>query len=106
VRALALVLLVGCGGPGASAADPGCEDAPAWGTFTRGFTLEYCDACHAAAAPDRHGAPEDVVFDSEDDARAWADRMVDRVDAGEMPPGGGVADADVVDLERWASCIR
>ncbi len=86
-----------------------CEDAPApvtWENFGRGFVTERCQSCHASTALDREGAPEAVVFDTEEDVWQWADRV--RVVAGQddpvMPPQGGVEEDDRYLLEVWLSC--
>jgi hypothetical protein len=95
-----LVLLGACGEE-----EPAPQDCdPGWEEFGRGFMAEYCDACHATTAPDRHGAPLDVAFDTEEQALSWLDRVEVRVLAGEMPPGGGVFEEDLAMLEAWTSC--
>jgi uncharacterized membrane protein len=95
-----LLLLAACG---EAEPDPSaCE--PSWEEFGRGFVVEYCDACHASTAPDRHGAPLEVTFDTEEQALGWVDRIEVRVLAGEMPPGGGVFEEDLVMLQEWTSC--
>lgn len=94
------------GGP--DPADPTCDEAPVvtWDNFGRGFLVENCQACHASTAPDRHGAPIEVVFDTEGDARAWKDRILARA-AGEaptMPPMGGTSADDRYLLGVWLTC--
>ena len=94
----------------AGTADTGpslCDDAPVvtWENFGSGFTTESCQACHASTATDRQGAPEAVVFDTEEDALALADRILDRVvDTSDMPPQGGVTEDDRYLVEVWLSC--
>lgn len=106
MRSLAL-LLVGCGGDEAST-DPACADAPitTYDNFGAGFLTESCLACHASTAPDRHGAPEDVVFDTEEQVWALSDRIlaVATGDDPTMPPEGGVTDEDRARLEVWLRC--
>ena len=82
-----LLALAGCAEPdaGGDSADPAgadaCADAPVttWDNFGAGFVTENCQACHASTAPDRHDAPPDVTFDTEDDALRWGDRILARV---------------------------
>jgi uncharacterized membrane protein len=85
-----------------------CDAEPTvtWANFGQGFMLGYCQPCHASTAPDRHGAPVDVVFDTEADCITRAERIAARAsgDAPTMPPGGGVPQADRALLEIWLSC--
>jgi uncharacterized membrane protein len=115
IRGLALALLVaGCGeedptgGGDSGLPDPACDDAPAatWDSFGRGFLTQHCDVCHAATSPDRHDAPADVSFDTEDDVRTWRDEILVRAtgDAPTMPPTGGVSEDDRFLLESWLTC--
>lgn len=102
---------VGCAGDdGSDAADDDvlCDGAPAadWETFGAGFFTEQCQACHASDSPDRHGAPSDVVFDTEGDVTALAERVLARAtgDNPTMPPEGGVSEDDRYLLEVWLRC--
>jgi uncharacterized membrane protein len=115
MRLLAFALLVGCGSeePGtepstAETAARLCEDAPVvtWDNFGAGFVTQSCQSCHASTTPDRHGAPEDVVFDTEEDVWAWSDRILVRSIGEEptMPPQGGVSEDDRYLLEVWLTC--
>jgi uncharacterized membrane protein len=101
VRALVLLVALGC--DGAPEGDTGA--CPSWQDTVRPVTIAYCDACHAATSRDRHEAPADVTFDTEAEAEAWAGRMLARVDANEMPPGGGLSDVERGDLAAWAACV-
>lgn len=91
-----------------TAVDPLCVDAPVvtWNNFGEGFLIENCQACHASTAPNRHGAPENVTFDTEDDVRTWKDRILARAagDAPTMPPMGGTSADDRYLLEVWLTC--
>ncbi len=87
--------------------DP-CSEAMTvtWNSWGRGFLTESCQGCHASTATNRYGAPEEVVFDTVDDAWAWSDRILARA-AGEnpsMPPAGGVTDDDRTRLSWWLAC--
>jgi hypothetical protein len=80
-----------------------CGEFVTWATFGEGFTLNYCQVCHASTAPDRFGAPETITFDTEAEALALSDRILARatgVDA-DMPPGGGVPADHLILLECW-----
>jgi len=103
--------LVGCGSTPVDeriVEDTGpCGQAPVltWDNFGRGFVIENCQACHASTAPERQGAPEGVVFDTEEDAWRWSERILVRAarDA-DMPPQGGVDADDRRRLELWLGC--
>ena len=108
---LALALCAGCGDKSGESAttDTGfCTDAPVlmWANFGQGFMTENCQSCHASSSADRHGAPEDVTFDSVGDAVAQADRVLARAtgESPDMPPEGGVSDEDRQKLEIWMRC--
>jgi uncharacterized membrane protein len=103
-----ILLLWACSG-GDSAADSGpCASAPlvTWDNFGRGFLTENCSTCHAATAPDRHGAPDDVVLDTAAEAWAWKDRILARsaVTPPTMPPEGGISADDQTKLQDWLVC--
>lgn len=113
-RAIALTLLAatGCGAsedpltaPDTSACG---DDTPVvtWETFGEGFVTTYCQGCHAESAVDRHGAPEDIVFDSEEDVLWVADLVLDVAtgDVPSMPPNGGPQEEQRERLTVWLSC--
>lgn len=85
-----------------------CDDAPTvtWASFGRGFLLEACQGCHASTAPDRHGAPDEVVFDTVDDAWFWAPYVLAMAayEPIEMPPMGGTTEDDRTRLRWWLEC--
>lgn len=100
------VLLTGCDRP-APAASADCADLPAvtWDGWAHGFFLNYCTSCHSASAPDRHGAPAGMDFDSEAQVRAaLATIRSSVVEAQTMPVGGGVLEDDLVLLGVWLDC--
>lgn len=107
---LAALLWAGCGA-GADDDDGApapCDDAPVttWDNFAEGFLREACQGCHAAAAPDRHDAPAEVTFDTEEDALRWADEILATAasDTPTMPPRGGVEPDDRYRLGVWLRC--
>jgi uncharacterized membrane protein len=109
--ALVVALLsAGCAGAADDAGADTAEDTCAtydltWANFGAGWFATYCDACHAADAPNRYGAPENVTFDTPAEVRAWADRIRLRVLEEEtMPLGGGVTADDRILLETYLDC--
>ena len=106
---MVLLLLACAAGPASDAPErpASCDTGPdvTWATFGEGFFTTYCLACHSATAPDRAGAPAGSNFDTEEDARAQAERIRVRVlEEGTMPLGGGVAEDDLVLLARLLDC--
>lgn len=108
-----IVLLLACGTSGTpadSAADSAdaCADAPAltWESFGQGFLTQQCQTCHASTAPDRHGAPADVHFDTVDDAWHFSAAILGTAagDTPTMPPEGGPSADDRQRLEWWLRC--
>ncbi len=102
--ALTLLLAAGCAPEAAdTAAALPCGEVVTWATFGEGFTRDYCQVCHASTAPDRHGAPASVTFDTEAEALALADRIRARAGglAPDMPPGGGVPEDELALLACW-----
>lgn len=89
--------------------EPRCgEEIPilSWEGFAQGFLITHCQGCHASTSPDRHDAPENVTFDTEEEALAWRERIL--ITAGTepytMPPGGGPTDEDRERLVAWLTC--
>ena len=125
LRLLLLFSLVACAGDGSAEGDTGgaapdtgsvdwetvdCADAPVltWDNFGAGFTRHYCQGCHASGVTNRYGAPEQVVFDTVDDAWLWQERILARsvgADA-DMPPAGGTTADDQVRLRLWLACAE
>lgn len=120
-RLIALLVAGACTGapvdsaaPGADSATAGddtadpCDGAPelTWANFGEGFLLAHCQGCHAGSAPDRHDAPEQVTFDSAEQAWYWAPRILARAtgDAPTMPPMGGTDADDRQRLWWWLTC--
>ena len=84
-----------------------CDTAAAvgWEDFGEGFLLTHCQSCHASLAPERHGAPESVSFDTESQASQWAEAILRTViDQATMPPAGGVTEAEKELLAAWLTC--
>ena len=104
------VLLLACGSESDGLEDsalPVCDTAlpVTWDNWGQGFLLTHCSGCHSASAPDRHGAPENVVFDTEEQATESAATLLRLVIEEEsMPPAGGVRAEEMALLEAWLSC--
>ena len=65
---MTLLLLLACSPP--TVPDTAAEvcvgpDAVTWDNWGEDFFTTYCDACHSSRTPDRRGAPEASVFDTE-----------------------------------------
>jgi len=76
-----------------------------WDNWGEDFFTTYCDACHSSRTPDRRGAPEASVFDTEAQVVDQLDRVRVRVlDEQTMPLGGGVFEEDLTLLHRWVAC--
>lgn len=85
-----------------------CDGAPTvtYESFGRGFLTGNCQGCHASTAADRYDAPEEVTFDTVEQAWAWAEDILEVATGDEpaMPPQGGVAEDDRTRLEWWLRC--
>jgi len=90
--------------------DTACADAATvtWNSWGQGFLIEACQGCHASAAEERFGAPEDVSFDTVDQAWDQAERILARAgtDPPTMPPQGGVEPDDRQRLVWWLTCAE
>ena len=118
----ALLALLACGAPDETAVAPvetastapvtedACASVPVvtWDSFGKGFVTGSCQTCHASTSPNLHGAPEDVVFDTEADVLESAALVLEVAtgDAPRMPPEGGVSEDDRARLEWWLTCPR
>ena len=77
-----------------------------WLNWGEGFLLTHCSGCHSSEAPERHGAPEGVNFDTEKEALDGAAAIVRVVlEEQTMPPAGGIQDDEMALLEAWLSCF-
>ena len=90
-------------------APPSDCDIPAglnWSNWGRSFFRTWCSGCHGAAAPDRYGAPEWLVFDTE--AQVFGHRAMIRssvLDAESMPLGGGLPGEESELLDLYLRCV-
>ena len=85
----------------------GCEDAAevTWDNWGQSFFRTWCAGCHAADAPDRHGAPQALIFDSEGQVSEHRWLIRDSVlQSGRMPLGGGLPQAEAEILDIYLLC--
>ena len=85
-----------------------CADSPAtWETVGEPTLRTWCTPCHSEnlAVDQRQGAPEGVDFDTYELTLPWVQRIVARtVDQVDMPPAGGVTQAERDALAAWVAC--
>jgi hypothetical protein len=96
---------------GSSGGEVLCDEVPiiTYDTFGAGFLSTYCNGCHGALVADRKGAPAEAVFDTREQAAAYAEKILARRDPPDgvmpMPPAGGVTEDDEVRLQIWLQCF-
>ncbi|MCO4744516.1 MAG: hypothetical protein KC912_07005 [Proteobacteria bacterium] len=78
-------------------------------TFGKRFMDQYCAGCHSTQWPENHGnrndSPLTVNFDTYAGVVEWAERAYIRTyETGDMPPGGGPTDQDLVRFNEWMQC--
>ena len=83
-------------------------DLPAgfdWTHWGSPFFRTWCSGCHGAEAPERYGAPEWLVFDTE--AQVYTHRDVIRssvLERQSMPLGGGLPTQEAASLDLFLRC--
>ena len=97
-------LLLACG----EATDTAhCTADVSWNNWGHGFFLTWCSSCHAASTEERHGAPENITFDSEQEVARWRERIYARVILQQdMPVGGGISDDNVQILHDYLTLLE
>lgn len=70
--ALASIVFVACSSTTETGAACPPTNAPTYASFGRGFFARYCIGCHSRDVSDRHGAPPDQNYDTEEDVRSRA----------------------------------
>jgi uncharacterized membrane protein len=78
-----------------------------YANFGEPFMAQYCNRCHSASAVDRHGAPGEFIFDTNQQIQRHRDRIFVRAAAGNdsMPPGPDDPPRAVRDqLADWLAC--
>ncbi|HNC95214.1 MAG TPA: hypothetical protein PKW90_03755 [Myxococcota bacterium] len=81
---------------------------PTWSNFGESWFVTWCASCHAADAPQRFGAPEQFIFDSEEQVinNIALIRTVVLGSSPSMPVGGGLPEEDRADVERYLDCLE
>lgn len=95
--------------------DTGTDEGPAdcdlpdglnWDNWGRSFFRTWCAGCHGADAPNRHGAPESLVFDTEAQVvEHGALIRISVLDSASMPLGGGLPEEDAEMLDLYLRCV-
>lgn len=102
VLVAAALILAGCPGFGDKtlAELEGIDGVPTWHADVQPIIASYCQTCHRD--PPIAGAPYALL--TLEQVRSHADRIrVRSVQIGDMPPGGGLPDAEKATLEAWIS---
>lgn len=75
-------------------------------TYSQLAIISVCTGCHSSqlSGASRNGAPGDVDYDTFAEAKAGAEEGAAEVFGGDMPPGGGVNEADKQAFYEWALC--
>ena len=82
-----------------------CNEAPTYTEWAHGFFRGKCQSCHASTAPNRHGAPDHVTFDTYQQIEPWLDAIEWTVfEQSSMPPSGGVTEEEAILLMQWLAC--
>lgn len=105
-----ILLLLSCSG---SSNDPLifeviCEpEIVSYENVAEPFLQNYCTGCHSShiEGAKRFGAPETVNLDTYSSAKQWSERsFVRSYFNGDMPPGGGIPQAEKDRFIQWALC--
>jgi hypothetical protein len=108
-----LLVLAACSGNTDTIDDWACPSTPEGGTpltyedFGGHFMAEWCEPCHASTAPNRNGAPDNVVFDTHDQVIQWKARIFARAAGNNdsMPLGPhGPSQEERTELADWLAC--
>lgn len=103
--AVCAIGLAGCGGGGSPPEiDCGSTAVP---SYSQVGAFQVCSACHSSrlTGDERSGAPDDVNYDTYEEAMAAAEEGADEVAAGAMPPEAfPLTDVTEVDLYAWVQC--
>ncbi len=77
-----------------------------WSSWGRPFFRTWCSGCHGADAPERYGAPDWLVFDTE--AQVYNHRALIRssvLERQSMPLGGGLPEQEAESLDLFLRCV-
>ena len=83
-----------------------CSPMPSWSSSAEPVLVEHCQPCHASTAPNRHGAPQGVTFDTPDEALIFASEIEEAAlgPSPTMPPVMSMPDLDKTMLREWLEC--
>lgn len=108
------LLLLACGGKAEDSApvalleaDTGaCATPITWASDGEGLVTQWCQPCHSVAAVNRHGAPEAINLDTEDEVMALRARLLVVVlgEPATMPPSMPLPERDRALFARWLTC--
>ncbi|MCA9493940.1 MAG: hypothetical protein KC621_28615, partial [Myxococcales bacterium] len=103
IRSEALALLLVACGRELEASAPACGDT--WEEMEP-FFLSWCASCHSSELTGdlRYGAPTGVDLDTLEGVRASSDRVRAMLEAGAMPPAGGLGEAERDATLAWLAC--
>jgi len=101
-----IVILPSCGDkmdPIAEFDDSGLPDQVTYGENIQTLIEQNCTMCHAQSiqGADRQGAPVGVDLDTFQRAVEWAERSNIRIQAGTMPPAGGLSSYERSLFQKW-----
>jgi len=85
-----------------------CDVPPGfnWSGWGQPFFRTWCAGCHGGNAPERYGAPEWLVFDTE--AQVYEHRALIHssvLERGSMPLGGGLPAQEAASLALFLRCV-
>jgi hypothetical protein len=81
-------------------------DCGTWNTVGEPFTLTWCAGCHSAELPAerRYSAPVGTDLDTLDAVVRQSAAIRSSLEAGRMPPAGGVPAAEQAEFLAWLAC--
>ena len=98
-----LSFFLACGAP----QDTACDVSPSWDGWAEGFFLTWCSSCHSETTTQRHGAPEFVILDTEEQILPWKERIEIRVIQQQtMPVGGGISAEELDRLQQYLTMLE
>ena len=68
---IGLLFLAACSSTPTGSTCP-TDNAPTYQSFGQSFFTTYCTGCHSSESSNRHGAPSDQNYDTEDQIRSHA----------------------------------
>jgi hypothetical protein len=101
-----VALSISCGtknDPVGSLPGDGLPETVTYTEHIRPLLEDNCTGCHASTlqGADRNGAPTGIDFDTYANATQWAEQGNARIQAGSMPPSGGLTSNDRALFQKW-----